>query len=165
MIRAAHAGDLMSVEAIVASAYRPYVDRMGREPAPMSVDYEDLLTTTDHVEVLVDGGEVVGVIVLVPMPDHLLIENVAIAPTAQGRGFGRRLLEHAERRAAGLGHRQVRLYTNALMTENLSVYTRFGYSETGRHREDGFDRVFMTKELAGAGPSAGGATEPRSDPS
>jgi ribosomal protein S18 acetylase RimI-like enzyme len=32
--------------------------------------------------------------------DHLWIENVAVAPEGQGRGYGRLLLAHAERRAA-----------------------------------------------------------------
>lgn len=166
MIRPANTGDITSVQAVVQSAYQPYVERLGREPAPMTVDYRDLLTTSDHVDILVDGDEVVGVIVLIPLSDHLLIENVAISPTAQGRGFGRRLLEHAERRATDLGHRQVRLYTNALMTENLALYARFGYAETGRRREDGFDRVYMAKELEGP-PDRGGddPTARRSDPS
>ena len=45
--------------------------------------------------------------------------------------------------------RAVELYTNAQMTENLSLYPRLGYAKTGRRMEDGFDRVFYRKELAG----------------
>ncbi len=48
------------------------------------------------------------------------------------------------------GAAAVELYTNARMTENLQLYPRLGYAETGRRTEDGFDRVFFRKHLAGA---------------
>jgi RimJ/RimL family protein N-acetyltransferase len=34
------------------------------------------------------------------------------------------------------------------MTENLALYRRLGFRETGRVREKGYDRVYMTKVLA-----------------
>lgn len=55
----------------------------------MSVDYQELVAETDHAWVLVENGEPLGVIVTVAKTDHLLIENVAITPKAQGRGYGR----------------------------------------------------------------------------
>ena len=33
------------------------------------------------------------------------------------------------------------------MLENIALYTRLGFVETGRGRESGHDRVFMTKRL------------------
>jgi hypothetical protein len=33
------------------------------------------------------------------------------------------------------------------MTENLAIYARLGYRETARHSQDGYDRVFMEKDL------------------
>jgi len=33
------------------------------------------------------------------------------------------------------------------MTENIALYRRIGYSETGRVNEKGFDRVYMAKRL------------------
>jgi hypothetical protein len=42
----------------------------------------------------------------------------------------------------------MRLYTNALMTENIELYTRYGYVETERRNLDGRDTVFMCKQLA-----------------
>ena len=35
------------------------------------------------------------------------------------------------------------------MTENIALYTRLGFEETGRGRQDGYDRVFMRKQVAG----------------
>lgn len=41
----------------------------------------------------------------------------------------------------------VHLYTNEKMVENLAIYPRLGYAETGRRHEDGFNRVYFEKRL------------------
>lgn len=146
-IRAAEADDVTDIEDIVGAAYAKYVPRIGGRPAPMTVDYRDVVGRTDHTHVLVDGTAVVGVLVIVTQPDHVLIDNVAVAPGAQGRGYGRTLLAHAEQRARELGLAQTRLYTNAAMTENLAFYRSLGYVEVDRRIDDGFARVFFQKTL------------------
>jgi N-acetylglutamate synthase-like GNAT family acetyltransferase len=93
------------------------------------------------------SGTIVGLLVLVARPDHLLLENVAVDPALQARGIGARLLATAEEQAAALGLSEIRLYTNVAMTENLSYYPRHGYAQTHRAREDGFDRIYFSKRL------------------
>lgn len=88
-----------------------------------------------------------GLIVLVPADNYLLLENVAVVPSAQGRGVGGALLRFAEDHARSLGLGEIRLYTNAAMTENLTYYPRRGYRETGRGEQDGFSRVFFAKQV------------------
>jgi len=98
-IRRAGVADLPAVTALVREAYAPYVPRIGREPAPMTADYAALLEAAE-VWVATDGDRgVIGVLVLHTQTDSLFLENVAVAPAAQGRGVGRALIEHAERRA------------------------------------------------------------------
>lgn len=80
-IRAAHLGDVPAIERIVAAAYSPYIDRIGRAPAPMATDHHDLVST------------------------------------------------------------------NAAMTENLVFYPRLGYVEVDRGVDDGYDRVYFTKDV------------------
>jgi ribosomal protein S18 acetylase RimI-like enzyme len=82
---------------------------------------------------------------LLPQPDHLLLDNIAVQPDSQGMGLGRRLIAFAEGEARRLGFAEVRLYTHQTMTENIALYARLGFAETGRGRENGYDRVFMTK--------------------
>ena len=147
LIRPATAADVPSIEEIVNAAYTPYISRIGQPPAPMTVDYHRLVATTSNASVLVEDSSVLGVIITVVEPDHLMIENVAVAPTAQGHGYGRTLLAHAEQQAHALGLSQLRLYTNAAMTENLTLYPRIGYVEVARRSEDGFERVYFTKDL------------------
>ena len=85
----------------------------------------------------------------IPRGDHLLVENVAVAPHFQRMGLGRRLLAHAEHLAASLGHPQIRLYTNKRFVENVQFYLRLGY---GIDREEPFRggmTVYMSKLLPG----------------
>jgi len=43
----------------------------------------------------------------------------------------------------------IRLYTNAAMTENLSMYAHMGFVETHRAIEKGFNRVYLRWPLPG----------------
>ena len=112
----------------------------------MRADYEALINE-DAVTLAIAEGSIVGVLVLRPQPDSLLLENVAVVPGQQGRGIGRALIAFAEDRARHLKVDKITLYTNARMTENLSLYRRLGYVEVGRRREHGFSRVFFEKTV------------------
>jgi GNAT superfamily N-acetyltransferase len=125
-----------------------YVPRMGREPAPMTDDYAVQIAAAT-VWVVVDGGELAGVIVLEDTPEALQVVNLAVRPESQRRGLGGTLLSFAEDEARRRGHRALILYTNLHMIENIARYPTLGYVEVGRGREHGFDRVFFRKELAG----------------
>lgn len=93
-------------------------------------------------------GAIAGMLVLLPRKDHLLMDNVAVEPACQGRGLGKALISFAEAEARRLGYGEIRLYTHETMVENIAMYRRLGYEETGRGRQAGFDRVFMRKPLA-----------------
>jgi ribosomal protein S18 acetylase RimI-like enzyme len=146
-IRLAAPDDLDAVRAIARAAYARYIPRIGREPAPMRADFA---AVQEAGRLWVAGEPVAGYAVAYPRGDHWHLENVAVDPAAQGRGIGRALIGHVEALARQGGAAAVDLYTNARMTENLQLYPRLGYAETGRRTEDGFDRVFFRKQLAGA---------------
>lgn len=127
-------------------AYSPYVARIGREPGPMRDDYAARIAAGE-LEV-VDGPDGLDtILVLVPEEGFLLLDNVAVASAARGKGLGGALIDHAEARARALGLPHVRLYTHELMTENQAIYARRGYVETHRAEENGFRRVFMAKTV------------------
>jgi GNAT superfamily N-acetyltransferase len=147
MIRRAVPQDRSTVEAIVNLAYSPYIERTGKPPGPMLDDYGALIAE-GAVSVFEDAdGDAAAIIVLLSKPDYLLLDNIAVRPDRQGQGLGRRLIEFAETEAARLGYRELRLYTHEKMTENIALYKRLGFVETGRGHEAGYDRVFMTKPL------------------
>src|SRR4051794_29794788 len=93
----AAAADVPAITALIRDAYAVYVPRIGREPMPMTLDYSDVVATRATWLARVDD-ELVGVLVLEPHEDHLLLENVAVAPGAQRTGVGDRLMRFAEER-------------------------------------------------------------------
>lgn len=145
MIRRAGPADQAAVEAIVNAAYAIYTERVGKSPGPMLDDYSRLIAA-GAVSVLEEPtGTIAALIVLLPKPGHLLLDNIAVDPQRQGQGLGRRLIAFAESEARRLGHAELRLYTHVTMVENIALYRHLGFRETGCRREDGYDRVFMTK--------------------
>ncbi|QLG94087.1 GNAT family N-acetyltransferase [Pseudomonas yamanorum] len=145
-IRCATVDDITAIEAIVQAAYSPYIQRIGRSPGPMLDDYRQHVDT-GTVLVLESARQVVGFVVLIGKEDYLLLDNLAVSPAAQGLGYGRQLLAFAEAQAISAGYREVRLYTNEAMTENIELYTRRGFVETHRAVENGLHRVYMKKDL------------------
>lgn len=148
-LRRAVPADANAVAALVQLAYEHYVERIGVTPAPMLDDYARVIGEHE-AWVLEEDESLVAALVLVPMSDHLFVDNVAVHPACQGRGIGRALLDLAEGRARELGVSELRLYTNALMTDNVALYGRLGWEETERRRDGDYDRVFMRKFVAPA---------------
>jgi ribosomal protein S18 acetylase RimI-like enzyme len=147
LLRPALAGDVPAIADCARAAYRRYVPRIGREPAPMVADFAALVAAGE-IHVLLAGAALAGFVVIRPGADHLFIENVAVHPDRQGRGIGRKLLAFAESAAVARGLPALKLYTNVKMTENFPFYESLGFVETERRHEDGFDRVYMIKRLA-----------------
>jgi ribosomal protein S18 acetylase RimI-like enzyme len=147
-IRPASIGDLRRVEHIVHDAYAKYVKRIGRSPGPMLDDYGKRIQAHE-VWVATDGDNVIGAVVLLPKPDYLLLDNIAVDPVFHGRGIGRMLIAFAEREARRRGYTEIRLYTHQKMHENIAMYPRLGYEETGRGEQGGFARVFFRKRMVG----------------
>jgi GNAT superfamily N-acetyltransferase len=149
--RRATPGDVAELRAIVEAAFAIYIPRIGRPPAPMTADYAAAVDRREVWVAVGDDGEIAGLLVLVEQPDHLLLDVIAVRPSAQGRGIGAHLLALAEDAATGLGLPEIRLCTNAAMTENLLYYPRHGYRMTHRAQQDTFQRVFFTKQLRARG--------------
>lgn len=146
-LRPATPADAAAIRAIVRAAYAKWVPVIGREPLPMRADYDKALQ--DHrFDLALENRRIVGLIETIPHDDHVWIENVAVAPEAQGRGIGKKLLDSAERRAVETGCRELRLLTNGAFDANVRLYRRHGYAID---REEPFmngTTVYMSKRLA-----------------
>ncbi|NOV03926.1 GNAT family N-acetyltransferase [Paenibacillus planticolens] len=145
-IQVAKSTHQQAISECVDAAYSMYIERMGKKPAPMVTDYSEPISK-GLVHVAVDREEVKGLIVLIPKTNYLLIENVAVHPSFQGQGIGHELIEFGIESARKVKFKEVCLYTNELMTENIKYYLKFGFIEVDRRIENGFNRVYMSKPL------------------
>jgi ribosomal protein S18 acetylase RimI-like enzyme len=146
MIRGATIADAEAVRSIVDAAYGHYVARIGKPPGPMLDDYAKRIAER-QTWVLEDAGRIAGILVLEQGPSRLLLDNIAVLPDWQGKGFGHALIAFAEAEARRRGFDEIGLYTHALMSENIALYRRIGFVETHRRTEKGYDRIYMTKRL------------------
>jgi len=146
-LRAAREADVPEIVVLVEAAFAGFVARTGVRPAPLRTDWAT--TVSAHGAVVATRDEhVVGVLVLWPQPDHVLVETLAVLPAEHGTGLGSLLLDRAELTAIERGTNAVRLATNAAMTEAREFYSRRGFAERGRWVEQGYDRIHLEKRLA-----------------
>lgn len=80
-------------------------------------------------------------------PNRAEIKRMRVAPHLQRRGFGRRVLEHLENRAAELGYTHLHLDTTADQLAARALYRSHGYRETAREQHDRFELIFYEKNL------------------
>lgn len=145
-IRLASIDDLQDVQSCARAAYSKYIGRIGQEPAPMVADFA-IQIERGQVFVVLYQSSFAGYVVFYKERDHVQLENVAIVPSYSSMGIGKKLIEYVEQAALDMGKHAVELYTNEAMTENLAMYPKLGYVETGRKQQMGFNRVFFRKTL------------------
>jgi ribosomal protein S18 acetylase RimI-like enzyme len=86
--------------------------------------------------------------------DDFFLAHLAVMPEFEGRGLGRRLLQHAEDKARAAGLRRITLTVDADNARAVNVYARAGFSVTGTSTFERLRRRFsysgyhhMSKEL------------------
>jgi ribosomal protein S18 acetylase RimI-like enzyme len=146
-IRSATPADAAAIRKVVRAACAKWVPALGREPLPMQVDYARAVRE-HQIDLLYVDGQMLGLIEMIARPDHLYIENVAVAPEHQGQGFGRQLLAHAEQVASARGQSDLRLLANAVFESNIELYKTVGYRIDREEPFMGGVAVYMSKKVA-----------------
>jgi GNAT superfamily N-acetyltransferase len=114
-----------------------------------------------HCLVAVDGGRLVGTIVVEPTsadasecpyfarPGVASAHQMAVAPRYQGQGIGSRLLDAAEAWARSNGYLEMALDTAEPAKHLVEMYARRGYRHVGVTQGEGkhYRSVFMSKSL------------------
>ena len=145
-LRAAMPADAGAIRALTRAAYAKWVPVIGREPKPMAADYE--AAVREHRFALLHRGEaLVALVETMAREDHLWIENLAVAPEEQGRGYARRLLAHVESEARAMGVPEIRLLTNQAFDVNIPFYERNGFEVTARKPYLNGITVYMRRGL------------------
>jgi len=76
-----------------------------------------------HIE-----GQTVGCVALIPMGDGVCeLSKMAVSPSCQGRGIGRKLLEHAIAQARKLSAKSLFLGSNSVLKNAVHLYESVGF--------------------------------------
>jgi GNAT superfamily N-acetyltransferase len=146
-IRIATRDDVEAVTALTRSAYSKWMPLLGREPLPMRADHA-VHIRNHRADLLFVGQDLVALVETIQRNEDVLIENVAVDPGFQKRGYGRRMVAHAEQLATTAGLGIVRLYTNAMFEENLRFYASLGYEIERKEALNGGVAIHMLKSIA-----------------
>src|SRR5262249_17493166 len=101
-LRRAAVSDADAIRRLTREASAKWVAARGREPKPMTADY-DAAVRNHRFDLLYLEGALAALIETVDEGEVLLIENVAVSPVHQGHGLGTRLLALADQIAADQG--------------------------------------------------------------
>ena len=104
---------------------------------------------TRHYLVALQGEDVVvGYAGLCDYPDEAFVQTLAVAPHAQGRGLGRRLLEALLAEAQRRGQHAVSLEVRADNERAQRLYARHGFQRSAVRRgyyPGGVDALVLTR--------------------
>lgn len=145
-VRPAVPADESAMLAIAQDAFACYLPRMDRPPFPMLADYGKFIGS-GQAWLAETHGEIAAILVLVPKSEDLMLDAIAVKSCYQKNGLGRLLINFALARARECGAKNLKIYTNAAMTENLLWYEKLGFTEIGRGVENDYNRVWMQKSL------------------
>ena len=137
--------DAPNLVRLADEAYRHYIARIGRPPAPMLADFTRHIT--DDTVFIATNDVICGYVVLCHGPVGWRLDNIAVAPSSQGQGIGAALIRHSESFMAKKGAAYYQLYINELMHENIDLYHNSGFREIACREEHGFKRVYFEKTI------------------
>ncbi|WP_443644894.1 GNAT family N-acetyltransferase [Candidatus Ponderosibacter sp. Uisw_141_02] len=86
--------DAPNLVRLVHEAYRHYIARIGRPPAPMLADFTRHIT--DDTVFIATNDMICGYVVLCHDLVCWRLDNIAVAPSNQGQGIGAALIRHSE---------------------------------------------------------------------
>jgi ribosomal protein S18 acetylase RimI-like enzyme len=148
-IRLAMTTDVPAIKLIARKSFERYVPLIGKPPAPMNANFSGhvLKDTVFIAQSEKKQGSVLGYAIVLQRDGEWLLDNIAVSPEAQGRGIGSALIAACETFLQKQGVQRYHLYTNEAMEQNLTWYPEIGFVEMARRLEDGFSRIYFTKEM------------------
>jgi putative acetyltransferase len=128
-IRTARNSDRSAIEQLVFGVLIEY--GLGPEPHGVDTDLHDIERNYAGglFDVLIDSkGEIVGTIGLYRCSQNQCeLRKMYLAQPVRGKGWGRRLLEHALAKSRELGFSRVTLETATVLREAVRLYESYGF--------------------------------------
>ena len=142
---------MQDVDALMRSAFTPYVRGLGRELTPGSYAWFAEAIKAGDIFAAQDGPEIVGAIATKHGDGDLILELIGVSPTRQKQGIASWMIGQIEQIARVRGTRTLSLNTAEIMEDRVRLYGRHGFRIVRRgppdHGKDTHVRVYMVKEL------------------
>ncbi len=116
-------------------------------------NFADALASDYLCKVLVEQGEMLGFVVMMPAVDEMQLLDISIASAYQRKGWGRRLLAEAMHIARGMSMQRMLLEVRSSNAAAQGLYADAGFREIGIRRgyyqaDNGReDAIVMEREL------------------
>ena len=144
LFRKAKLEDHKIIMAIALKAYEKYIERMGKEPAPM----RPVIQKEDVVFVCEDNKQVIAFAILVKINHQIILDSIAVDPSHQKKGIGNNFIKFIEQYLIKQKFDKYQLYTNEKMFENIDWYQKMGFKIFKKVTEKGFNRIYFEKQLS-----------------
>ena len=144
VFRSAVKRDYLAIKIIALKAYEKYVERMGKEPAPM----RPIIQKEDVVFVCEDNKQVIAFAILVKINDQIILESIAVDPLHQKKGIGNNFIKYIEQYLIEQKINKYQLYTNEKMFENIDWYQKIGFKIFKKVTEKGYNRIYFEKKIS-----------------
>ena len=137
-------------EALMALLHAAFAFQEGRIDPPSSLHSFDAASIAakakeERLFLAFDDGRLAGCIFAKPRGDHAYVGKMAVSPTLQGKGIGRRLMLAAEGFARESGLAALELQTRIELTENHETFAALGFAKISEGAHAGYDRkTFIT---------------------
>lgn len=152
-VRTATAQDAQAVHEILMASFAPFKDQYTEEAYNITImtpaDIEERIHNGEY-DVLVANlnGRLVGTVTLQYRMDDVYVRSMAVRPSAQGKGVGRKLIEALEEYGRQRGCKTITLECFKPLKRAISVYEKASYKITGKKRRYyGIETFEMVKKL------------------
>ena len=140
-IRMALPDESDSIAAIIREAFAEfesfYTSEAFAATTPSAEKIRERFDEKGAIWAALKNERIVGTVSVVPRDERLYIRSMAVAPSAQGFGIGRRLLETIEKFAVENGFESLSLATTPFLTGAIRLYEQSGF-EGDEIKTDGF---------------------------
>jgi ribosomal protein S18 acetylase RimI-like enzyme len=142
---------LAQVDALMRSAFTPYIRRLGREIAADAYGWFAEAIAQGDIYIALDGSEIVGAIATRRRDADMELAMIGVSPTRQKSGIASFMIGRVAEIARSRGLRTLSLTTAEMMEDRVRLYRRHGFAIVRRglpeHGKDPHMRVHMEKVL------------------
>jgi ribosomal protein S18 acetylase RimI-like enzyme len=143
---------LAQVEALMRSAFAPYIRRLGREIAADAYGWFAEAIAQGDIYIALDGGEIVGAIATRRRDADMELTLISVSPTRQKSGIASFMIAEVAEIARSRKLQTLSLTTAEMMEDRIRLYRRHGFAIVRRglpeHGKDTHMRVHMVRVLA-----------------